>query len=134
VTEVSAAILRREGKILICRRPAGGSCPLLWEFPGGKREPGETPEQCLKRECAEELGITVRPLRLFDEARYRYPSREVHLLFFEAEILYGRPERRVHGEMLWAAPEALGAYPFCPADAGVVEKLRAQARGNGKAI
>lgn len=120
---VSAAILRRGGKILICRRAEGGSCPLLWEFPGGKQEPGETPEQCVIRECREELGVEIAPRGVFREFSYRYPEREIAFTFFTAEIARGEIRRIVHKELRWAAPRELTRFDFCPADKGIVEEI-----------
>lgn len=120
---VSAAILEQNGKILICRRKNGGSCGNLWEFPGGKIEPGETLEECLVRECREELGIDISVTDLFDECCYRYPEREVHLYFYRGKILRGKPHCRVHQSLAWVEPKSLTGYPFCPGDEGVIAKL-----------
>lgn len=124
---VAAAVLRRDGKILICRRAPGGSCSLLWEFPGGKREPGETLRGCAAREVREELALSVRPEGLICRTDYTYPDRTVHLRFFEAEILGGTLRRSVHRELRWVLPEELGAYDFCPADRDVIGRLSGRA-------
>ena len=83
MTEVAAAILRRDGKILICQRKEGGNCSLLWEFPGGKREAGETMEQCAIRECKEELGIAVRLLDVYAEKTYTYGTEPFSFVFYK---------------------------------------------------
>ena len=83
MTEVAAAILRRDGKILICQRKEGGNCSLLWEFPGGKREAGETMEQCVVRECQEELGIVIRPKGLYAQEHYTYGTEPFSFAFFK---------------------------------------------------
>lgn len=126
MVEVAAAILRRKDSILICRRAEGGDCSLLWEFPGGKREPGETAEACAVRECAEELCIQVHPTGVFAESTYRYPERDVHIVFLCAEIVSGHIRLTVHKEGRWAKPSELKYCRFCPADAEVVKRLEEQ--------
>ncbi len=122
--EVTAAIIRNEkNELLICQRGPGGSCAHLWEFPGGKREPDETLEACLKRECLEELNIEIEVDRFFNETVYAYPDKEVHLFFYLAHIIKGEPELTVHADMTWARPERLCEYPFCPADISILERL-----------
>jgi 8-oxo-dGTP diphosphatase len=121
--QVSAAIIRRSGKYLICQRGPGGDLPLLWEFPGGKREKGESPEECLVRECREELGVGIRITGLFATAEYEYPHRRVVLTFFNAEIASGEPQLRVHHDIRWVSAPELKRYAFCPADADIVGRL-----------
>ena len=127
--QIAAAVFRREGKVLLCRRPEkpGDSCAGLWEFPGGKREPGESLEQCLIRECREELGIEVRPVGIRERLTHTYPEIQVELTFFDAEITEGEPEARVHTALVWAAPEKWDRYPVCPADRPLIERLRGDA-------
>ena len=121
--EVAAAMIEKEGKILICRRGAGGSCAYLWEFPGGKQEPGETLEECAVRECREELELTIRISGRFERVTHRYPDREVALTFFRAQCVGGSLHNHVHEEVRWVRPAELLEYEFCPADAGVVRRL-----------
>ena len=122
--EVTAAIIRNEkNEILICQRGLGGSCAHLWEFPGGKREPNETLESCLKRECMEELNIEIGVERFFAETVYAYPDKDVWLFFFLARITKGAPELDIHADMVWAKPQDLCIYPFCPADVAILERL-----------
>lgn len=116
--EVTAAIIRRNGKILICRR-AEGSCAHLWEFPGGKTEPGETQFECLTRELREELNIETKPLREYRRSVYG----ELSFVFIEAEIVSGEPQLSVHEEMRWVIPEELTGFEWCPADRPVAEML-----------
>ena len=116
--EVTAAIICRNGKILICRR-ANGSCAHLWEFPGGKTEPGETPFECLIRELREELNVEIKPLREY----CRSVHGELSFVFIEAEITSGEPQLSVHEEMKWVKPEELTEFEWCPADKPVAEKL-----------
>lgn len=120
--EVVAALLRREGKLLICRRPEGKARALLWEFAGGKIEPGETPGSALVRECREELGITVEVGEIYAEVTHTYPDLRVHLTLFSCTAAE-EPQRLEHAELRWVAPSALADYEFCPADAGIIKKL-----------
>ena len=112
VIKVTAAVLRRGGDYLVCRRANG-----LWEFPGGKIEPGETPEQCLARECREELAIEVTVGRLLDRIRTRTEDgRALELLFYDAALRTGEPAASVHTDLRYAAPDMLSRLTFCPAD------------------
>lgn len=121
--KIAAAILIENHKILICQRAGLGSCANLWEFPGGKLEPGETLQECALRECKEELGITLKIGELFAESVYHYPDREVEITFFLAKRVSGEPRQKVHQALCWASPTELPCYPFCPADEDVVTKL-----------
>lgn len=115
MTEVTAAVIRRSGRILICQRPAGKSCGLLWEFPGGKLEPGETTAQCLEREIREELGASVTVLRQIAEVVSVNGDRTIHLHFLESALL-GEPVLKEHAALRWILPEEAAQYRFCPAD------------------
>jgi 8-oxo-dGTP diphosphatase len=122
--DVSAAIIRDEcGKILICQRGPGGNCAWLWEFPGGKKETYETPEECLIRECREELNIEICIKSLFAKTTYSYPDRTINFSFFYAHIQRGVPTMNVHHDMRWVQPTSLAEYVFCPADMEVIQKL-----------
>ena len=123
MTEVAAAIIWRHDKILICKRGPEGSCEYLWEFPGGKREPAETPEECLERECREELGVTIKINGIFDKTVYKYPDREIAFTFFNAEITGGELKPAVHEEIRWVTVKELPEYEFCPADMKIIERL-----------
>ena len=114
--EVTAAIIRQNGKVLICQRPANKNCGLLWEFPGGKIEAGETGEECIVRECKEELGVTLCVEREFTDITYEYLDRTVHLHFYLCEIVSGKLENKEHNALAWVAPEDVAKYEFCPAD------------------
>ena len=120
---VAAAIIRRNGKILICRRGAGGNCAYLWEFPGGKVDSGETPEECVTRECREELDIEIRLKEIYEETTFSYPDKDIAFSFYNAELLKGQPVKKVHTDIVWALPEELLNYEFCPADVDIVKKL-----------
>lgn len=121
--QVAAAIIRRNNKILICRRGEGGPCAFLWEFPGGKREEQESLGQCLIRECLEELGIEIAVKDVFAETTYQYPDREIDFTFFNAELVSGEIELEVHQEYKWVEPSELANYEFCPADVAIVQRL-----------
>ena len=116
ILEVTAAIIRKNGKILICQRPAEKNCGLLWEFPGGKIEAGETGEQCIVRECQEELGITLSVERELTDITYEYPDRIVHLHFYLCSIAAGVPEKKEHNALVWITHGEIYQYEFCPAD------------------
>jgi len=121
--QVSAAIIRRGEQYLICQRGPSGDLPLFWEFPGGKQEANESPEECLVRECREELGVDVRITGLFDTTEYQYPNRRVALAFFNAEITDGDPQLKVHHDIRWVTAAKLKYYAFCPADTDIVSRL-----------
>ena len=124
MTRVSAAIIKNfDNEILICQRGPGGSCQFLWEFPGGKIEPGETPEECLVRECREELDIEIEVLDLFEETKYSYPERDIEFMFFTASLIKGVPTPSVHNCIKWVPRDRLHGYEFCPADVIIIEKL-----------
>ncbi|NLJ65415.1 MAG: 8-oxo-dGTP diphosphatase MutT [Christensenellaceae bacterium] len=121
--EVTAAIIRQNGKILICQRPADKNCGLLWEFPGGKIEVGESGEQCVIRECYEELGIMLRVECELTDVVYKYPDRTVHIYFYLCEIVSGVPKNKEHNAIAWITPNELRQYKFCPADAKMLKML-----------
>jgi len=114
--EVTAAIIRQNGKVLICQRSANKNCGLLWEFPGGKVEAGETGEECIVRECQEELGVILRVEREYTDIIYEYPDRTVHLHFYLCEIVSGTLENKEHSAIAWITPAEVAQYAFCPAD------------------
>lgn len=114
--EVTAAVIHKNGKYLICQRPENKSCGLLWEFPGGKIESGESGEQCIVRECKEELGVTLRVERKLTEVYYDYPDRNVHLHFYLCNIASGVLERKEHNAFAWISCDEISSYSFCPAD------------------
>lgn len=122
-TEVSAAIFRRNGRIFLCRRGEGGSCAHLWEFPGGKIEKGETPQECLKRECREELNINIAVDGLYDQFDYDYPDKALRFYFYNARVLSGEPSLQVHTDARWLWPRELTQYEACPADRELIANL-----------
>ena len=124
VTEVVAALIWDGDKFLICQRPAHKARGLLWEFVGGKVEPGETKEQALIRECQEELAVTLSVGRVFMEVDHDYPDLNVHLTLFNAEIHKGVPQMLEHNDIRWITTEEIPQYEFCPADEMILKKLR----------
>lgn len=124
VTKVAAAIIRQDDKILICRRGAGGSCSGLWEFPGGKLEDCETLEDCLIRECWEELGLLIKIKGIYTQTSHFYGDKKMDFTFFDAEIMSGEMQMSVHQDIRWVMPKELDKYAFCPADVEVAERLR----------
>ncbi len=125
-TEVVAALIWEDGRFLICQRPAHKARGLLWEFPGGKVEPGETKEQALIRECREELAITVEVQEVFMEVLHEYPDLSVHLTLFCAVIAAGggRIRKLEHNDIRWIVPREIPQYEFCPADVEILERLQ----------
>lgn len=121
--EVTAAIIRQNGKILICQRPADKNCGLLWEFPGGKIEAEETGEQCVIRECQEELSVTLSVERELTDITYEYPDRIVHLHFYLCNIADGSPVKKEHNALEWISPDVIDQYEFCPADKAMISEL-----------
>ena len=124
ITEVVAALIWDGEKFLICQRPERKARALLWEFVGGKVEPGETKPQALIRECMEELGITLEVGEPFMDVTHKYPDLTVHLTLFESRILSGVPKLLEHNDMKWIRVSEIDQYPFCPADVVILQKLK----------
>lgn len=124
ITEVVAALIWDREKFLICQRPAHKARGLLWEFVGGKVEPGETKIQALLRECREELGITLSVGEVFMDVVHEYPDLTVHLTLFNATIADGVPVMLEHNDIKWITPSEISAYDFCPADEEILNTIR----------
>ena len=122
--EVSAALIFRNGKLLITQRHADDHLGGLWEFPGGKREPGETFEQCLVREIREELGVEIAVGELFDEIHHDYPGKSVRLKFFLCGLVACEPQPLDCAAVKWIDHEGLNTHEFPAADARLLEKLK----------
>ena len=122
--EVVAALIWDEGRFLVCQRPPHKARGLLWEFVGGKVEPGETKAQALARECREELDIGLAVGNVFMEVTHTYPDITVHLTLFNARIAQGEPRLLEHTALAWITPEEIPQYDFCPADAAILARLR----------
>ena len=125
MVEVVAALIRKEDRFLICRRPVGKKRALLWEYVGGKVEPGESKEEALIRECKEELDITVSVGDVFRDVVHEYPDITIHLTLFNAEIRSGTLKLLEHCDCRWITPEEIGDFEFCPADKEINEAILA---------
>lgn len=123
MVEVVAALIWKNGKFMICQRPAHKARGLLWEFVGGKVEPGETKEQALVRECREELAVTVAVQDEFMSLVHEYPDITIHLTVFNAYIAEGIPQLLEHNDVRWIPPKEIKNYDFCPADNKILEKI-----------
>ena len=126
MTDVVAALIWEGDRFLACQRPANKARALLWEFVGGKVEPGESLEEALIRECREELDITVEPEGIFMEVDHIYPDLTVHLTLFNARILTGEPRLLEHQDLRWVTVREMDELPFCPADEEILTRLREQ--------
>ena len=125
MVEVVAALIWDNDKFMICQRPAHKARALLWEFVGGKVEPGETKEQALIRECQEELAITLSVGDVFMDVVHEYPDITAHLTLFNATISKGTPQKLEHNDIQWITPAEIPQYDFCPADVEILAKIHA---------
>jgi mutator protein MutT len=123
--DVAAALIFHGDKLLITRRHASAHLGGLWEFPGGKREAGETFEQCLVREIREELGVEISVGELFEEVSHAYPEKSVRLKFFICKLLSGEPQPLDCAAIKWIEKPEVDVHQFPAADARLLEKLRA---------
>src|ERR1043166_6575489 len=128
VIDVAAALVFRDGKLLITQRNAESHLGGLWEFPGGKREPNETFEHCLTRELREELGIEVVVGELLEMLTHDYPEKTVHLRFFLCKWEAHEPRPLGCQAFKWVNPRELMEHAFPAADARLLEKLRVESR------
>lgn len=127
VIDVSAGLIFRDGTLLITQRHANDPLGGLWEFPGGKREPGESFEQCLVRELEEELGIRVEVGAELEDVTHAYPEKRVRLKFFKCRLLSGEPRPLGCSQLRWVAPAELERYDFPEADARLLLRLASDA-------
>lgn len=107
---------------MICQRPENKACSLLWEFPGGKIEPNETPEACIVRECMEELNVKLTNIKHFCDTEYEYPDKVIKISFFKAKL--ENPEQleiKEHNNIAWVKASELDNYKFCPTDEKMLE-------------
>ena len=126
MVEVVAALIWDKDKFMICQRPASKARALLWEFVGGKVEPGETKEQALIRECQEELAITLSVGDVFMDVVHEYPDITVHLTLLNATISKGIPQKLEHNDIKWITVDEIDQYDFCPADTEILVQLKQQ--------
>ena len=122
--EVAAAVLFREGRLLITQRLPGSHLSGLWELPGGKRKPEESIRECLVRELREELDIEVVAGELFEAIEYDYPEKTVCLKFFKCRYVSGDIRALGCQRFAWVTPDDLGNYRFPPANQPLMKKLR----------
>jgi len=121
--KVTAAVIEKDGKVLIAKRRAGDRHGGRWEFPGGKIDDGETPESCLKRELKEELGIEAEIGEFICRSNFRYMLVPLELLVYKASHISGEFRALEHDELRWVDPKDLASYNFAKADKDVMNKL-----------
>ena len=127
MTEVVAALIKRDNKFLICQRPRNKARALLWEFVGGKVEQGESREDALKRECKEELDVDITVGKLFMKVVHEYPDITIGLSLFEAEIDEGQEIKLLeHVDAKWITAEEIDEYEFCPAHEDILAKIKSE--------
>ena len=131
VVDVVAAVIRRDGKILITQRLDDVHLARLWEFPGGKVEAGESFEVALQREIHEELGLTIRVNDECFTVEHDYTTKSVRLHFFNCTIVDGEPAPLAVADLRWVRPDELSKFEFPPADAGLIAKLGTLMRAPG---
>ena len=125
MTDVVAALIWEGDRFLACQRPAHKARGLLWEFVGGKVEPGESREEALIRECREELDITIAPRDVFLTVIHEYPDLTVRLTLFNTSIVSGDPKLLEHNDLRWITVQEIDSLEFCPADEEILKKLKA---------
>jgi 8-oxo-dGTP diphosphatase len=128
---VAAAVIEREGRVLLTRRMKGSHLAGTWEFPGGKLEDGEGPAAAVVRECMEECGIAIEARDVLDVTFHRYAEKDVLLLFYDCALVGGEVTHLGVADHVWCTPDEIDRYPLPPADVGVVEKLKRRARERG---
>ncbi|MBL8601522.1 MAG: (deoxy)nucleoside triphosphate pyrophosphohydrolase [Myxococcales bacterium] len=121
---VVAAVIVRGGRVLLTQRPGQADLGGLWEFPGGKLEADESPEEALRRELREEIGVTAEVGEIVEVTFWRYPQKNVLLLFYRATITAGEVEDLEVAAHRWERPEGLDGLAFPPADGPVLDKVR----------
>ncbi len=128
--QVTAAIMIDNGRVFVARRHDDDPLGPKWEFPGGKIETGETPEECLRRELHEEFGIDVRVDDFFGESIHKYPGGTIQLLAYHVTHLGGEPVCHVHAECAWVPIAELAKFDFLPADVPLAAKITRRQRSS----
>lgn len=123
--DVAAGLIERNGRILIARRKNCGLNGRKWEFPGGKVEPNESPEECVRRELEEELGVQVEVGEVFSISEYDYPDFSIRLSVYRIHSMSGEPIALEHDEIRWIDLDQIGLFDFPEADLPIVAKLGA---------
>lgn len=123
MTDVVAALIWDNGRFMICQRPGHKARGLLWEFVGGKTDPGETMEEALIRECREELGITVSVGDVYMQVIHDYPDILIRLTLFHCTIAEGTPKLLEHNDLKWILPSQIPEFDFCPADEDILARI-----------
>ncbi len=126
---VTAAVIRREGRVLIAQRPPEGRLGGLWEFPGGKQEPGETLEECLRREIQEELGLEIEVGRLITSVKHSYTHFKITLYAFFCRLVEGEPQALAVTDWRWVTLAELDSFAFPRTDLKVIAVLKDQDLG-----
>lgn len=124
IYDVVAALIWENDRFLICQRPEHKARGLLWEFVGGKAEPGESLETALIRECREELDITVNVGPLFTRVEHLYPDIHIRLHLYHCTIAKGTPQLLEHADLKWIFPSQIPDFDFCPADKDILALIR----------
>jgi 8-oxo-dGTP diphosphatase len=124
MTDVVAALIWEGDRFMICQRPAHKARGLLWEFVGGKTEPGEAMSDALVRECQEELDITVSVGDIFTQVIHEYPDILIRLTLFHCTIAEGTPKLLEHKDLKWIHSSEIPDFDFCPADKDILALIQ----------
>ena len=126
---VVAALIVRDGKLMIAQRPAGKHMAGKWEFPGGKIEKGETPEKALERELSEELGVKTETGRIYYAIHHSYPEKDVLLLFYRSRLLEGEPRPIEEADIRWIEESQIRDFDWAEADAPLIDLIASDGFG-----
>jgi len=121
--QVVGAAIMKDGKLFAARRPDRGETALRWEFPGGKIEPGETPEQALVREVREELDTDIRVEQYITTVEYQYTSFHLTMQLFRCSLTGRDPQISEHVDCRWLGRDELGSVDWAPADLGILDEV-----------
>jgi mutator protein MutT len=119
----AAAVIEKKGLFLITKRLETSHLGHCWEFPGGKIEKGESINECVIRECMEEIGVVIEPIQYLREQKYSYPGKDVLLHFVLCRLVRGEPQTIECADLTWIYPSQFSEYEFPPADQEVIEEL-----------